>query len=329
VRDPTYIREGRPKSIDVAGFALMALWLGALQISLDRGEEVNWFSAVWLRWFMGVSTVAMLAFIAREFCAEHPIVDLRILKNRNFAVSCVISTLYGIIIFTLITLQPMFLQQLLGYDAFSAGLTVVPRGLGQLAALFLVGALVERLDQRMLVAFGFFVLGVGSFLLSQMNLQMAMSSIIPANLINGFGQGFIFVPLTTLAVRNLRNEQMGNATCIYNLLRNLGGGIGLSLVATYLARFSQAHQAQMVKHLSPLNPQYQQQLAAVQGVFATHFTPPDAWERARAFLYQTLRQQADYWSYVNEFYLIVWLCAVCFLSVLFFKKNRGGAPAKP
>ena len=329
VRDPHYIRGSRPKSVDGLGFALMALWLGTLQISLDRGEEVNWFSAVWLRWFLGVSAVAMLAFVAREFFAEHPIVELRILKNRNFTVSCFISALYGIIIFSLITLQPMFLQQLLGYDAFSAGLTVVPRGLGQLAALFLVGALVERLDQRMLVAFGFFVLGVGSFLLSRLNLQMAMSSLIPANLINGFGQGFIFVPLTTLAVRNLRNEQMGNATSIYNLLRTIGGSIGLSLVSTYLVRFSQAHQAQMVGHLSPLNPQYQQRLAVAQGVFATRFSSADALERAQAFLYRTLERQADYWSYVNEFYLVVWLCAACFAGVWFFKKPRQAAAVKP
>lgn len=328
VHDPHYIREGRPKSIDGIGFGLMALWLGTLQISLDKGQEVNWFSAVWLRWFLGISAVAMVAFVVCELRAEHPIVDLRILKNRNFAVSSGISVFYGVIIYTLITLQPMFVQQLLGYNAFSAGLTVTPRGLGQLVALFLVGALVERLDQRLLVAFGFMVVGWGSFLLSRMNLQVSMSSIVPANLLNGFGQGFIFVPLTTLAVRNLRNEQIGNATSIYNLLRNLGGGIGLSLLSTYLVRFSQTHQTQMVGHLSPLNPQYQQRLETAQGFFATRFSPADALERAHAFMYHTLLQQADYWSYVNEFYLVVWLCLVCFLGVLLFEKTKtAGASA--
>jgi DHA2 family multidrug resistance protein len=320
VKDPPYIRAGRPKGIDGLGFSLMAIWLATLQISLDRGEEVNWFAAVWLRWFLGISAVAMVAFIVRELCAEHPIVDLRILKNRNFAVSSVISIQYGVIIFALITLQPMFVQELLGYNAYSAGLTVVPRGLGQLAALFLVGYLVERLDQRKLLAFGFVVMGFGCLLLSRMTLQMSMNSIVPANLINGFGQGFIFVPLTTLAIRNVRNEQMGNATCIYNLLRNLGGGIGLSLLSTYLVRFSQMHQAQMAGHMSPLNPVYQQRLATVQGIFATRFNSVDAQARAHAFMYQTLQQQADYWSYMNEFYVIAWLCVVCFVGVLFFKK---------
>jgi DHA2 family multidrug resistance protein len=259
-------------------------------------------------------------------------VDLRIFKNRNFAVSSGIFGLFGVALYALITLQPLFLQQLLGYNAFNAGLTVGPRGFGQLAALFLVGVLVERLNQRILVAFGFLVLGCSSLLLSQLNLQVAMSSIVPANILNGFGSGFIFVPLTMLAMRNLHNEQIGNATAIQNLLRNLGGGIGLSLVSTYLERFSQMHQAQMAGHMSPLNPQYQQRLAVAQNLFAAHFSPPDALERAHAFIYQTLLQQANYWSFVNIFYLVACLCAVCVLGILFFEKTqvvRVTAPAKP
>jgi len=216
----------------------------------------------------------------------------------------------------------LFLQQLLGYNAFSAGLTVGPRGFGQLAALFLVGVLVERLDQRLLVAFGFMVVGWSALLLSRMNLQVAMSNIVPANIINGFGSGFIFVPLTMLAVRNLRNEQIGNATSVQNLVRNIGGSIGLSLVATGLERYSQAHQALMVGHLSPLNPQFQQRLATVQSIFATRFGPIDALQRAHALVYQTMLQQADYWSFVNIFYLIACLCAVCVLGVLLFEKPR-------
>jgi DHA2 family multidrug resistance protein len=324
LHDPPYIREGRPKSIDGIGFGFMAVWLGAMQISLDRGQEVNWFSAVWLRWLAGIAAVGMIVFILRELCAKQPIVDLRIFWNRNFAVSSGIAALYGVVIYALITIQPMFLQQLMGYNAFNAGLTVMPRGLGQLAALFLVGALVERVDQRILVTIGFLFAGVGSLILSRMNLQMGMGNIVLPNIINGFGQGFIFVPLTTLAVRNLRNEQMGNATAIQNLLRNLGGGIGLSLVSTCLERFSQAHQAQMVGQLSPLNPQYQQRLQTVQGFFAAHFSPADALERAQAFLYHTLLQQSDYWSYMNIFYLVAGLCGVCVLGILFFEKPRRG-----
>jgi DHA2 family multidrug resistance protein len=322
VHDPPHIRATRPKSIDGIGFALLAVWLGTLQVGLDKGEEANWFSAIWLRWCLGISAVAMVVFIVRELWAEHPIVNLQIFRNRNFAVSSGISLLFGMILYALITLQPMFLQQLLGYNAFSAGLTMGLRGFGQLAALFLVGALIERLDQRILVGFGFLIVGISSFLLSRLNLQVAMSNVIPTNIFLGLGQGFIFVPLTVLAVRNLPNEQIGNATGIQNLLRTLGGGIGLSLVSTFLVRFSQTHQAMMVSHLSPLNPQYEQHLAAAQSVFATRFNSGDAFARAHAFIYQTLLQQASFWSFVNIFYFVGWLAVVCFCGVLFFKKTR-------
>jgi DHA2 family multidrug resistance protein len=323
VRDPSYIRAARPKRIDILGFALLALWLGTLQISLDKGQEVNWFSAVWLRWFLGISAVAMSAFVIRQLSTDHPIVDLRILRNRNFAVSAWMFGLFGTVLYALITLQPLFLQSLMGYDALNAGLTITPRGIGLFAALFIVGALVQRVDARLLVGFGFAAMGFSSFLLSRLNLQVAMSNIVPANIINGFGSGFLFVPLAVLAVATLRNEEIGNATGIQNLLRNIGGSIGLSLVSTTLERSSQAHQAMMVGRLSPLNPIYRAQLAAAQTLFEQRYNPSDALERGRAFLYNdVLAQQASYWSYVDVFYLIMWICVVCVLCVFLYQKPK-------
>jgi DHA2 family multidrug resistance protein len=323
VTDPPYIRAARPKRIDGIGFGLMALWLGTLQISLDKGQEVNWFSAVWLRWFLFISTVAMLGFVIRELLTAHPIADLRIFKDRNFAVSAGVFGLFGTVLYALITLQPLFLQSLMGYSALNAGLTITPRGLGLFAALFLVGALVERVDARILVAIGFACVGFSSYLLCRMNLQVAMSNIVPANIINGFGSGFIFVPLATLAVGTLRNEEIGNATGIQNLLRNIGGSIGLSLVSTWLERAAQAHQAMMVGNLSPLNSEYVRHLAAAQSLYEQRYSAVDALERARAFVYNgVLIQQANYWSFMDVFYLVVWICVVCVLSVCFFKTPR-------
>ncbi|HUA64409.1 MAG TPA: DHA2 family efflux MFS transporter permease subunit [Alphaproteobacteria bacterium] len=321
VTDPSYIRAARPKRIDGIGFGLLALWLGTLQISLDKGQEVNWFSAIWLRWFLAISAVSMVAFIIRELSTDHPITDLRVFKDRNFAVSAGIFGLFGTVLYALITLQPLFLQSLLGYDAFNAGLTITPRGIGLFAALFIVGALVQRTDARMLVAFGFAGVGLSSYLLSRMTLQVAMSNIVPANIINGFGSGFIFVPLATLAVGTLRNEEIGNATGIQNLLRNIGGSIGLSMVSTMLERSAQAHQATMVGHLSPLNPIYLRKLSGAQALFEQRFNPSDAMERARAFIYNDiLIQQANYWSFVDVFYLIFWICVLCLACVFLFKK---------
>jgi MFS transporter, DHA2 family, multidrug resistance protein len=322
VEDPPYIRARRPGRIDGLGFGLMALWLGTLQIMLDKGQEVDWFSAVWLRWFAVISVLALIGFIVRELRTDQPIVDLRIFKNRNFAASCGLFGLFGVALYALITLQPLFLQSLLGYTAFDAGLSVSPRGFGAFAALFFVGALVSRVNPKMLVGFGFAMIGLSGLMLSRLDLQMAMRNIIPANLIAGFGTSFIFVPLTTLGVGTLSNEQMGNAAGLQNLVRNIGGSVGLSFVSTMLVRYSQTHQYMMAGDLSSMNPPYQQKVQWLQHLFERHFSPTDALARAHDLLYHTLLQQAGYWSYMNLFFVVACLCAVCVFCVLFFEKPR-------
>ena len=322
IEDPPYIRATRPGRIDGIGFALMALWLGTLQITLDKGQEADWFSAVWLRWFVVISGLAMLAFIVREMKTEHPIVDLRILKDRNFVVGSVMYAMFGAALYAMIAMQPLFLQSLLHYTAYDSGLTVSPRGFGSFIALLLVGPLVARVSQRMLVAVGFLALALSAFWFSQMNLQVSMSSIVPVNILNGFGAGFVFVPLTTVSLGMLRNEQMANATGIQNLLRNIGSAVGLSFVSTMLERYAQTHQMLMVDHLSPLNPVYQQKLAFLQHIFESRFSPADALHRAQAFLYGILLQQSVYWSFMNLFYLVAGLLLLCAVGVLLLKPVR-------
>jgi DHA2 family multidrug resistance protein len=264
----------------------------------------------------------LIGFIVRELTAKNPLVDLSIFKNRNFAVSCGLFGLFGFALYALITLQPLFLQSLLGYSAFDAGLSVSPRGVGAFVALFFVGALVGRVDSRLLAALGFAAVGLASFLLCRLSLQMTISSVVPANMIAGFGVGCIFVPLTTLAVGTLRNEQIGNATGLQNLIRNTGGSIGLSFVATLLQRYSQTHQSMMAGQMSPLNPIFQQKSAALQKVFEQHFSAPAALARAHGFLYHTLIQQSDYWAFMNLFLVVAGFCAVGVLCVLTYEKPR-------
>jgi DHA2 family multidrug resistance protein len=322
VEDPPYIRAKRAGRIDGIGFGLVALWLATLQIVLDKGQDADWFSAVWLRWFTVISVLSFIGFIVRELTAKNPLVDLSVFKNRNFAVSCGLFGLFGFALYALITLQPLFVQSLLGYSAFDAGLSVSPRGVGAFVALFFVGALVGRVDSRLLAGLGFAAVGLASFLLCRLSLQMTISSVVPANMIAGFGVGCIFVPLTTLAVGTLRNEQIGNASSLQNLIRNTGGSIGLSFVSTLLQRYSQTHQSMMVGQMSPLNPQYEQKSAVLQKVFERHFSPTDALARAHDSLYHTLLQQSDYWAFMNVFLVVACFCAVSVLCVLTYEKPR-------
>ena len=217
----------------------MGLFLGTLQIILDKGQDADWFSAVWLRWFAVICAASFIGFIVRELRTDHPIVDLRIFKNRNFAVSSALFALFGLALYALIALQPLFLQSLLGYTAFDAGLSVTPRGIGSLGR-GLCGRRAREPGQSENAGGTWFRLAGARQL-----------SVEPVGSANDHVQHhraqshrrfrlspFIFVPLTTLAIGTLRNEQIGNATGLQNLVRNIGGSVGLSFVSTMLQRYS-------------------------------------------------------------------------------------------
>jgi DHA2 family multidrug resistance protein len=322
VEDPPWIRHDKPERIDTVGIGFMTLGLGALQILLDRGQEADWFDSVRMRWLAGISVGALLFFIFWELRVKHPIVNLRILKNRNFSVACLLFFLFGAAIYGLVTLQPLFLQTLLGYTALNAGLTVTPRGVGAFFALFIVGALIARVGGRRLAAFGFVVFSISAFMFSRLSLQMSQSSIIPPNIISGFGAGFIFVPLTTVGLATLRNDQIGNAAGIQNLVRNIGGSVGIAMVATMLERYSQAHQAFMTAPVSALNPIYLQNLGRVQGALQSHFSPVDARLRAQDMIYNTIHQQTSYWAFIELFYAFMWLGLICVLGVWLLREVK-------
>jgi DHA2 family multidrug resistance protein len=322
LEDPPHIHAARDRRLDKTGFALIALFLGTLQVMLDKGQDADWFGALWIRWLAIICALSIVAFVVRELYANHPLVDLSVLKDRNFAVSCLLFALFGLMVYALITIQPLFLQTLLGYDAFKSGLSVSPRGFGALAALFFVGALVGKVDSRLLIALGFAVSAVSAFMLSRLTLQMMMSSVFLANILAGFGSGCLFVPLTTMAVGTLSNAQISNAVSLQNLIRNIGGSIGLSLVSTFQERLSQAHQSFMAAHMSLLNPQYLQRQAFLQGVFQHRFSPEDALARANDMLYKILLQQSQYWAFVDLFFMVACVCALSALLVLFYGKVR-------
>jgi DHA2 family multidrug resistance protein len=326
VDDPPWIRRDKPGRIDTVGFGFMALGLGTLQILLDKGQEMDWFGSLFMRWMAGLSAGSLLFFIYWELRVKDPIVNLRIFKNRNFAVACALFFLFGAAIYGLVTLQPLFLQTLLGYTALEAGLTVSPRGLGAFFALFIVGALISRLGGRKLAAFGFVVFSLSAFLFSRLSLQMARGSLLVPNLVSGFGAGFIFVPLTTVGLATLRNDQIGNAAGIQNLVRNLGGSVGISFVATMLERFAQAHQVFMTARVSALSTLYRQKIGVAQGVLQSHFSPADARPRAQAVIYNLVHQQTGYWAFIELFYFFMWIGLVCALAVWLLKNVKPAGP---
>src|SRR5216110_2342120 len=250
IEDPPYIKDQRPGRIDYIGFGLMAVALGTMQLILDKGQEEEWFASSFITWFAILSGVALVVFIIWELKSKEPIVDLRVLVNRNFAVGTSLMIAMGIVLYGTIALLPLFLQTLMGYPAVTSGMAVSPRGFGAIASMLIVGRLINRIRGRYLVMFGFTVLAYSIYLFSKINLEISISSIVWPNIISGVAMGFVFVPLTTMALGTLSNEQMGNASGVFNLMRNTGGSVGIASVTTLLARGVQIHQAAMVAHVT-------------------------------------------------------------------------------
>src|SRR6266403_2007241 len=198
IEDPPYIKNQRPGRIDYIGFGMMAVALGTLQLVLDKGQEEDWFSSTLITWTAIVSVMTFIGFVIWELRSKEPIVNLRILGNRNFAIGTALMTVLGIVLYGTIALLPLFLQTLMGYPALQSGLAVSPRGIGSIASMIIVGRLVGRVNGRYLLLFGFSVLAFSTYLFSDINLEISSSSIVWPGMPSGFAMGFVFVPLTTM-----------------------------------------------------------------------------------------------------------------------------------
>jgi DHA2 family multidrug resistance protein len=308
----------------------MAVWLGTLQLILDKGQESDWFAADWIRWTAVLSAVALLCFVVRELRTQAPIVHLRILADRNFSVGTAITTIYGFVLYGVTAMLPLFLQTLLGYSALRSGLAVSPRGIGSMSSMLLAGVLVNYVDNRLLIAIGFSILGSSTFMLSHLNLGIAMSSVVLPNIINGFATGFIFVPLTTMTMGQLPQKEIGNAAGIYNLMRNIGGSIGIASISTLLSRGAQVHQAYLVQNISPYNPQLEPRLRELASQIVTNGAQPAmAHQLAMGLIYKSLQKQASLLAYADSFRLLGYLALVCMLLALRFHRVRKTHSASP
>lgn len=327
VEDPPYIKNAKIRRIDFLGFALLALWLGTLQLMLDKGEQEDWFASDWIRWLGAISAVCFVGFVVRELRTEHPIVDLHLLKNRNFGAGVLLITTLGAVLYGSTAALPIFLQTMMGYPALQSGMALSPRGIGAFVTNFMVGRLVGRVRNRYLMTVGFTLLAVSSFWLGHINLQVSMWNVVLPSVLNGIAISFIFTPLTTATMAHLEQAQMGNATGIYNLMRNIGGSFGIALVSTLIVQRAQVHQGYMIGQLSPFNPVYNEQLAAVTHALTPQSGPIVAPLQAEALLYGSMQRQAALWAFVENFRLFGLLCLGCLPLIWLFKKVRKGSRA--
>jgi DHA2 family multidrug resistance protein len=328
VEDPPYLKNQRPGRIDYTGFGLMALGLGALELTLDLGQQRDWFESSLIIFTSTVSVLSIVGFVIWELYTPEPIVHLRVFLNRNFAVGCALIATVGVVLYGSTALLPLFLQTLLGYPAVESGFAVSPRGVGAVVSMMIVGRLITRIDTRYLIIFGFVVLTFSTYLFTLINLDIAQSNIIIPMLISGVAMGFVFVPLTTMSVATLPQAEIGNASGVYNLMRNTGGSIGIAIMTTLLTRNQQVHQAVLTAHTTEYDPAFRALFEQLRSGFLAASDPVTATQQTYAAVAALVQRQAAVLAYIDDFWLLTLLCAACVPACLLFKKVRHVKPVE-
>jgi len=323
--DPPYIKRSN-RGIDYWGIGFLALGVAALQIVLDKGQEDDWFSSHWIMISAILAVVALTAFIIRELKATDPVVQLRVFKKRTYAAGVFLMTVLGFVLYGSLLLVPIFLQTLLGYPALSAGIAMAPRGLGSFLMMPVVGTVLNRFDPRKVLAIGLTVAAWSLYSLSRLSLDAGYWDIFWPQFIQGAALAMLFVPLTTATMDPIPKEEMGNATSMFNLMRNLGGSFGIAAATTYLFRRQQLHTNQLGAHVDPFSPAARAMTRGLQGAMMAHGSDPFlAARQAYVGTWGFVERQASMLSFVDTFMAmgVVFLLVLPLLFVMKRPQSRG------
>jgi MFS transporter, DHA2 family, multidrug resistance protein len=321
--DPPYLvrRALKGLKVDYLGLGLLSLGLASLEIMLDDGQKNDWWASNFIVGAGLMAVVALIGVVIWELRQKEPVVDFRMLSNRNFMLSTATMFLLGFVLYASTMLLPVFLQTLLGYTAMRSGLVLSPGGLVIAVSMPLVGFLLSKIEARWLVIFGLCVSAFGLFRMAHFDLGIDYRTAMMARVVQSAGLGFLFVPINTMAFATVPRQKMGSATGLINLARNIGGSSGIAIVTTILARRTQFHQARLVGRLTPFDPAYQQAMAGITHSLAAQGTAT-AQGMAPGIMYGMLQQQSAMLAFVDSFYVL----GVIFLAVIplmFFIKKVG------
>ena len=333
VFDPPYQqRWDRGMKVDYIGLALLSVGLASLQIVLDKGQLEDWFRSDFILILSIIAGVCLVSLVIWELRQEHPILDLRIFKDRSFATGNLIMFLGFFAFFGSIVLLPLYLQNLMGYTAFLAGVVLGPGGMLTLLMLPVAGKLTERMDARYLLGLGLLFNAYSVYYMSGFNLDIDFAAAVTGRVIQGIGMPFFFVSIAYVTMAYMPNLHMNNASAIFNLLRNLGGSFGVAFVTTMLARRSQFHQARLVEHLTTFDPAFNIWLRELkQALGAKLGTLTDQTHLAAATIYREVQRQASAMAFTDAFLvqMFIFLGLVCTLWIIrkppIGKKGPGGA----
>jgi DHA2 family multidrug resistance protein len=313
--------------VDGLGIFLVALGFASLEVVLDRGQTLDWLESRFIVVFLSVAVVALIAAVIWEWRHPDPVVEIRLLADRNFAIANFYYFLFGFALFGSTVLIPQMLQSLYGYTATDAGLVLGPGAFVIVALAPLIVRILPRVGIKPLIFVGYVIFAVAMWRYSTIDPGTDYKHVALLRALQGLGIAPLFVPVSQLAYSFLPKSKNNKASSLTNLFRNQGGSVGIAFVTTVLARRTQYHQSVLVAHASPLQQRYQETLDSLSRYFAAHqFTTADAAVHAKAQLARMIQQQAAFLGFLDCFWL---LCCACLLGapvVFLTRKFRSGGP---
>jgi len=323
VEDPPWVRDSKPGPLDLLGLTALSIWLGCQEVALDKGQEDDWLGSFFIRWMVALAVIGFVTFVWRELKAPRPMVELRIFRDRNLAAGTALIFLTCVLIYAIGLLTPEFLQSLMGYNSLNAGIATAPLGLGAAASMILVSYLVARMDPRLIMLLGFGIFAAAAFIMAHISLAISPWTVFWPQVMAGSALGFLFIPTNMAATAQMRRDQLGSATGSLNLMRNVGGSVGIAMVGTFLARRSQLHQTMLVRHITSENLTLLQTVQGLRGFL--HIQLPASGNGLGAALgtvYRIVQQQAWLLAFTDVYEGLAIVAVLSTLLILLVRRVK-------
>lgn len=331
VQDPPHEHAKGVKTIDYIGLSLVALCLGALQIVLDKGQQEDWLDSNFIVIFSIVSAASLAAGIWWLLRQEDPVVDLRLLAKPSFGLSCIMIFFTGFALYGSSALLPILVQSQFGYNATTAGLILSPGGIGVIFLMPIIGKLVGHIQARYLIAFGMSIAALGMYVTMHITPQSAYSDFVMMRILQVLGLPFLFIPISTLAFMDIPKEKSNKGSALYTLARNMGGSVGIAVMASYVVRHQQIHQHHLAEHLSSANPVYKSTLAHYSDSLMAHgHSAVSSISIATSHIYHELLHQAAILAYDDAFgFMSAIMALLAITTLMFMPANNPHKKMKP
>lgn len=325
VKSPKYGEKLKANQVDWWGIVFLATFIGSLQFVLEHGQQDDWFEDPLIVALSVLTVFGLLAFIWRELVYEHPIVNLRVLKDSNLRIGTIMCFMLGFGLYGSTFIIPIYTQQILGWTALEAGLLLIPSSLTTAFMMPIIGQLIQRgVKQTYMVAIGFFIFfGFTLWMHNMMTPDTGAEHFFWPLILRGMGLGLLFVPITTMALSTLKGKSIGEGAAFTGMMRQLGGSFGIAIITTFISRFTQEHRVNLVSHLNKSSFEVQQRVQQLQqGFMAKGFSASEALDKAYKVMEAGVMKQATVLSYMDIFMYLGVLFLLCIPFILLVRQGK-------